>query len=56
LGATESVFPERESALALALWLTSRKLLQYVQLGEEFCLQEMAVPNAWNGKSLRELR
>jgi trk system potassium uptake protein len=55
LGATESVFPERESALGLASRLTSGKLLQYVQLGEEFGLQEMPVPNSWYGKSLREL-
>jgi trk system potassium uptake protein len=55
LGAAESIFPERESALALASRLTSGKLLRYVQLGKEFGLQEMPVPNAWYGKSLREL-
>lgn len=55
LGATESIFPERESALGLASRLTSGKLLQYVQLGAEFGLQEMPVPNAWYGRSLREL-
>lgn len=55
LGATESVFPERESARGLASRLTSGRLLQYVQLGKEFGLQEMPVPNAWYGKSLREL-
>lgn len=55
LGATESIFPERESALGLASRLTSGKLLQYVQLGKEFGLQEMPVPNAWYGKSLRVL-
>lgn len=55
LGATESVFPERESALGLASRVTTGKLLQYVQLGREFGLQEMPVPNAWVGKTLREL-
>ncbi|MFN7132431.1 MAG: potassium channel family protein [Myxococcales bacterium] len=55
LGASESVFPERESALGLASRVTSTKLLQYVQLGPEFGIQEMPVPNAWQGKSLREL-
>jgi trk system potassium uptake protein TrkA len=55
LGATESIFPERESALALASRLTSGKLLKYFQLGKELGLQEMPVPNAWYGKSLREL-
>lgn len=55
LGATESVFPERESALGLASRVTSGKLLQYVQLGEDLSLQEMPVPDEWIGKNLREL-
>lgn len=55
LGATESVFPERESALALASRVTSGRLLQYVHLGAEFGLQEMPVPDTWQGKTLRAL-
>ena len=56
LGAVESVFPERESAVALASRVVSGRLLQYVQLGPEFGLQEMPVPDQWHGKSLRELQ
>lgn len=56
LGAVESVFPERESALALASRVTSGRLLQYVQLGAEFGLQEMPVPDQWHGKTLRQLQ
>lgn len=56
LGAAESVFPERESALALASRVTSGRLLQYVQLGEGFGVQEMPVPDRWQGKTLRELQ
>ncbi|MBZ4409684.1 potassium channel family protein [Myxococcus faecalis] len=55
LGASESIFPERESALGLANRITSGRLLQYVQLGQDFGLQEMPVPEAWYGRSLREL-
>ena len=55
LGATESIFPERESALGLASRVTSGKLLQYVQLGDDLSLQEMPVPEEWIGKNLREL-
>ncbi len=55
LGATECVFPERESALGLASRVTSAKLLQYVQLGADLSLQEMSVPAAWYSKTLREL-
>jgi trk/ktr system potassium uptake protein len=55
LGAAESIFPERQAAQALAARMTSGKLLRYVELGDEFGLQEMAVPDEWHGKSLREL-
>ncbi|WP_373045775.1 potassium channel family protein [Vulgatibacter sp.] len=55
LGATESIFPERESALGLASRVTSGKLLQYVQLGGDLSLQEMPVPEEWLGRNLREL-
>lgn len=55
LGATESIFPERETALDLASRLTSGRLLQYVQLGPDFGLQEMPVPIEWYGRTLREL-
>ncbi|HSJ23530.1 MAG TPA: TrkA family potassium uptake protein [Longimicrobiales bacterium] len=55
LGVTETVFPERESALRLGHRIAHQTLLQYVQLGENFSVQEMAVPDAWVGHSLREL-
>jgi len=55
LGATESIFPERETALGLASRLTSGRLLQYVQLGAHFGIQEMPVPDLWHGKTLRAL-
>lgn len=55
LGAAESVFPERESAVGLASRVTSGKLIQYVQLGNDFGLQELPVPNTWIGKTLRDL-
>ncbi len=55
IGVTETIFPERETALALATRVTGKAILNYVQLGPEFSLQEMAVPDHWNGKRLREL-
>ncbi|HEX5520809.1 MAG TPA: TrkA family potassium uptake protein [Longimicrobiaceae bacterium] len=55
LGVTETVFPERESALRLGTRIASRGLLNYVSLGAGFSVQEMAVPEAWIGKTLREL-
>lgn len=57
IGVTETVFPERESSINLAMRMTrSNALLNYIRLGSSFSLQEMTVPNAWTGKSLRELQ
>lgn len=55
VGATETVFPEREAAEGLASRVTSGKLLHYVQYSEDFGIQEMAVPDAWCGQNLRQL-
>ena len=55
IGVTETIFPERESGIRLAKRISSRSLLNYVQLAPGFSVQEMAVPAGWVGKSLREL-
>ncbi len=55
MGVTETVFPERDSALALAARLSGSAVLNYVRLGTGFSIQEMAVRDDWIGKSLREL-
>lgn len=55
IGVTETIFPERESGVRLGKRISSRSLLNYVALGENFSVQEMAVPESWVGKSLREL-
>lgn len=55
IGVTETIFPERESGVRLGKRISSRSLLNYVALGEDFSLQEMAVPESWVGKSLRDL-
>lgn len=55
LGVTETVFPEQESAARLTRRITTQKILNFVELGPGFAAQEMAVPEAWIGKTLREL-
>lgn len=56
IGVSETVFPERESSINLAIRIShSNALLNYVRLGSGFSLQEMAVPNKWTGRSLRDL-
>jgi len=55
IGVTETVFPERESALALGMRISGRALLNYVRLGAGYSIQEMVVPQDWHGKTLRDL-
>ena len=56
IGATRTVFPERESAVNLALQIVQGDgLVNYVRLGSGLSIQEMAVPHEWEGRTLREL-
>lgn len=52
----EVVFPEREAAERLARRLASPNLLDFLHLGEEHSLHEIAPPDPFVGKSLQELR
>jgi len=54
-GVRETIFPEREVADRLAHRITSKSILEYVPLGPGFSIQEVAIPDGWLGKSLREL-
>jgi hypothetical protein len=56
IGVTETIFPERESALSLGTRMSGKALLNYVRLGAGFSIQEMAVPESWIGRTLRELQ
>jgi len=55
LGVTGTVFPERDTGQRLAESLGSAAVLNYVPLSPGFSVQEMAVPEEWIGRSLREL-
>jgi len=55
LGVTEAVFPELESGSRLAHRMHSKAVLEYTSIGEGFSIQEIAVPNDWNGRSLIEI-
>jgi trk system potassium uptake protein TrkA len=55
IGVVETVFPERDTAQNLVARLCGAALLNYVRLGPDFGLQEMAVPSGWENKSLRDL-
>lgn len=51
----ETIFPEREAAERLARRLSSTTVLDYIRLGEGYSIQEMAIPDSWIGRTLREL-
>ncbi len=55
MGVTETIFPEREAALNLGTRLSRTSVFNYVNLGAGFGIQEMTVPDKWEGKTLREL-
>jgi len=56
IGVTETIFPERESGIRLGKRISSTSLLNYVQLGPDYGIQEMAVPEEWVGRTLRDLQ
>jgi trk system potassium uptake protein TrkA len=51
----ETIFPEQEAAHNLAHRIVSRGVLKYVPLTRGYSIQEIAIPDAWLGKTLREL-
>lgn len=51
----EVVFPDREAAERLAYRLASSTVLEYIPLGQAHSIQEIGVPYAWIGMSLRQL-
>ena len=55
VGASEVVFPERDVALRLAGSLADPNLLDYLPIGQEFSVAELAPPQPFIGKTLIEL-
>lgn len=55
VGASEVVYPERDMAIKTAHRLSYPSVLEYVEVSAGVQIQEIAVPEAFLGKSLREL-
>ena len=55
VGADRVVIPEREIAYKLAQGLSTANVLEYIELSPEYGISEFTAPNAWDGKSLRQL-
>jgi trk system potassium uptake protein TrkA len=55
VGATEVVYPERDMAIKTAHRLVYPNVLEYVEVTAGVHIQEMAAPESFIGKSLRDL-
>ncbi len=56
VGATETIFPERETAHRVALQILNPNLLDFIPLAEDFQVMDVAPPDAFLGRSLQQLR
>lgn len=56
LGASQTVFPELEMAERLALQIVDPNLLDYIPLGEDYRVMDVASPRAFWGRSLVDLQ
>jgi trk system potassium uptake protein len=55
VGATETIFPERETALRLAAQIANPNLLDFIPLAEDFEVMDVAPPDSFIGHTLQEL-
>jgi len=56
LGADDIILPEKDMALSLAQKLSSDNLLEHIPLTSEFSIVEVAVPEDFIGKTLRQIK
>lgn len=54
VGADEVIYPNRDLAEKLAVRLNAQNVYDYIELDETYSIFEIAVPDKWIGKSLRE--
>lgn len=55
IGVDKVIFPERDTGMRLAHSLVTSNILDVIELSEDYSLVELAVPEAWSGKTLKEL-
>lgn len=55
VGATEVIYPEKDMAIRTALKLSNPNILEYLPLVSGVEIQEIAPPEKFSGKSLKEL-
>ena len=55
IGASEVIFPEKETAIKIAKSLSNPNILDYIPLSPEYSILEVAPPNNFIGKTLGEI-
>lgn len=55
IGATDVIIPEMDVAKKVAKSLISPNMMDYIPLSEDYMIYEMAPPNSFLGKTIREL-
>jgi trk system potassium uptake protein TrkA len=55
VGATDVIIPEMDMAKKVAKSLVSPNMMDYIPLSEDYIISEMAPPNSFLGKTIREL-
>ncbi len=55
-GADEVIYPEEDMAIRVAAEESSDSVFDFFELSDGYSIYEIAVPAAWTGKSLKELR
>lgn len=55
IGATEIIYPEKESAIRLSRKLSIPTLIDQIPLAPEYSIVEIALPDSFIGKTIREL-
>ena len=54
VGADEVIYPNRDLAEKLAVRLNAQNVYDYIELDETYSIFELAVPDKWIGKTIRE--
>ena len=56
IGATQVIFPEKDMAEKLATSLSSRNIMDYLELSPGFSIMELAPTSAFIGKTIKDLQ
>ncbi|MDD2957625.1 MAG: TrkA family potassium uptake protein [Lachnospiraceae bacterium] len=54
-GADEIVYPEKQQANWTAIRYSSNHILDYMELGDDYAIYEIDVPDRWKGRSIKDL-